>query len=165
MEEHKIYVGNLSYDTDNESLKICFDKVVEVVDAKIVMDRENPSRSRGFGFVTVNSADDIQRAVEELNETDLDGRTIKVSKANARGGGGGGGGGGYRRGGGGGFRGGRGGRGGGGGYRERGYGGGGGGYGSRSYGGGGGGGYDGGYDDGYSGSYSGGNQYRKGRDW
>lgn len=37
--------------------------------AKIVMDRENPSRSRGFGFVTVNSADDIQRAVEELNET------------------------------------------------------------------------------------------------
>lgn len=37
--------------------------------AKIVMEREDPGRSRGFGFVTVNSADDIQRAVEELNET------------------------------------------------------------------------------------------------
>lgn len=35
MEEHKIYVGNLSYDTDNESLKLCFDKVVEVVDGKL----------------------------------------------------------------------------------------------------------------------------------
>ncbi|KIJ18962.1 hypothetical protein PAXINDRAFT_166878 [Paxillus involutus ATCC 200175] len=94
-------------------------------------DRET-GRSRGFGFVTFNTQQEAEAAINALHEQELDGRRVRVNLANARPSGGGGGGGGYSGGGGGGYGG-----SGGGGYR----GGGGGGYGGGGYSGGGGGGW------------------------
>ncbi|KAJ7039238.1 hypothetical protein C8F04DRAFT_322477 [Mycena alexandri] len=125
----KVYVGNLSWNTNDDSLKNAFSEFGNVVDSIVMKDRET-GRSRGFGFVTFNSPQEAEAAINGLNEQDLDGRRVKVNLANARGGGGGGGGG-YGGGGGGygggGQGGGQGGYGGGGGYS----GGGGGGYGGQ----------------------------------
>jgi hypothetical protein len=110
----RLYVGNLSYDTDTETLRSAFAANGEVTDAHVVMDRES-GRSRGFGFVTMATPDLAKKAIETMNGTMLDGRAIRVNEAEERPRGGGGfGGGGPRsdRGGGGGFGGG--GRGGGG---------------------------------------------------
>ncbi|MBX3225884.1 MAG: RNA-binding protein [Labilithrix sp.] len=127
----RLYVGNLSYDTDTETLRQAFSASGEVTDAHVVMDRES-GRSRGFGFVTMATPDLAKKAIETMNGTMLDGRAIRVNEAEERPRGGGGGFGGPRSDrGGGGFGGGGGGRGGGG------FGGGGGGFdGSRGRGGG-----------------------------
>ncbi len=123
----KLFVGGLSWDTNDEGLTRAFSGYGNVTEAKVITDRET-GRSRGFGFVTFDSADAAQSAIKASDGSSLDGRTIRVNLAEDRpreGGGGGGG-----RGGGGGFGGG--GRGGGGGGRGGGgggYGGGGGGYG------------------------------------
>jgi RNA recognition motif-containing protein len=117
----RLYVGNLSYDTDTETLRVAFAAAGEVTDAHVVTDRES-GRSRGFGFVTMATPDLAKKAIETMNGANIDGRAIRVNEAEERPRGGGGGGGG-RGGGGGGFGGGGGGYGGGGG----GYGGGGGG--------------------------------------
>ncbi|KAJ7128883.1 RNA-binding domain-containing protein [Mycena crocata] len=130
----KVYVGNLSWNTTDDSLKNAFEEFGQVTDSIVMKDRET-GRSRGFGFVTFGSPQEAEAAINGLNEQDLDGRRLKVNLANARGGGGGGGG--YSGGGGGGYGGGGGNYGGGGGYQQ-----GGGGY---QGGGGGGGGYGGGY--------------------
>ncbi|KAH6914109.1 hypothetical protein BKA70DRAFT_1260473 [Coprinopsis sp. MPI-PUGE-AT-0042] len=151
----KIYVGNLSWNTTDDSLRQAFAQFGNVLDSIVMRDRET-GRSRGFGFVTYATSDEADTAIAQLHDNELDGRRIKVNVANARGGGGGGGysgggGGGGYSGGGGGYGGGQGGYQGGGG--QGGYGGGQGGYGGGQggYGGGGyqqGGGYQGG---GYSG--------------
>ncbi len=139
----KIYVGNLPWRATDAQLTQLFGAHGEVTDARIVTDRET-GRSRGFGFVTMTSADEAQNAIRALNGYSLEGRGLVVNEAREQQGGGGGGGG-FRRGGGGGgggYGGGGGGYGGGGG----GYGGdrgGGGGYGGDRGGGGGGGGYGG----------------------
>ncbi|KAF5351833.1 hypothetical protein D9756_007407 [Leucocoprinus leucothites] len=136
----KIYVGNLSWNTTDDSLRGAFGEYGNVVDCIVMRDRDT-GRSRGFGFVTFGSQDEAQNAINGMHEQDLDGRRIKVNLANARTGGGGGGGyqgGGGYGGGGGGYQGG-GGSYGGGGYQ------GGGGYGGGYQQGGGGGGYGGGY--------------------
>ncbi|HEX6837083.1 MAG TPA: RNA-binding protein [Polyangia bacterium] len=139
----RLYVGNLPYDVDEDSIKQFFEGGGgrQVKQVKIVTDRDT-GRPRGFAFVEMGDDGQAQSAINELNGQSLGGRTIVVNEARepqrgGRGGGGGygGGGGGYGGGGGGGGYGGRGGGGGGGG---RGRGGGGGGYG------GGGGGYGGG---------------------
>jgi RNA recognition motif-containing protein len=122
----RLYVGNLSYDTDTESLRVAFAAAGEVTDAHVVTDRES-GRSRGFGFVTMATPDLAKKAIETMNGANIDGRAVRVNEAEERPRGGGGGGGGGRGGGGGGFGGG----GGGGGY-----GGGGGGYGGGGGGGG-----------------------------
>ena len=129
----KLFVGGLSWDTGDASLRQAFERCGEVTDAKVITDRET-GRSRGFGFVTM--ADDAAgtRAMSEMDGQALDGRTIKVSEAEERGSRGGGGGGGGGRGGSGGGGSGGGGYGGGGDRGGGGYGGGG-----RSGGGGGGG--------------------------
>jgi RNA recognition motif-containing protein len=115
----RLYVGNLSYETDTETLRQAFSASGEVTDAHVVMDRES-GRSRGFGFVTMATPDLARKAIEMMNGSMLDGRAIRVNEAEERprgGGGGGFGGGGPRSdrgfgGGGGGFGGGGGGRGG-----------------------------------------------------
>jgi len=94
---NKLFVGSLSWDTDDHSLRQAFERFGEVEDAKVLTDRET-GRSRGFGFVTLANTDDAQRAIEEMNGRELDGRAINVNEAREReprrnnGGGGGGGG-------------------------------------------------------------------------
>ena len=112
----KLFVGSLSWDTNDASLNAAFEKFGEVVEAKVISDRDT-GRSRGFGFVTFAEGGDADRAAQEMDGTELDGRTIRVNEAQERQRGGGGGGGGGYGGGGGGGGGGRGGRGGGGGGR------------------------------------------------
>ena len=131
----KLFVGGLSWDTDDQGLRMAFEEFGEVVEAKVITDRGS-GRSRGFGFVTFAQDSDADNAIQQMNGAELDGRNLNVNEALDRRsgrGGGGGGGGGYRGGGGGGggYRGGgggggyRGGGGGGGGYRGGGDGGGG----------------------------------------
>lgn len=102
-----IYVSNLSYGTDADGLQQLFAEYGEVTSVNIITDRET-GRSRGFGFVEMSDDAEAQKAIEELNETDFEGKTINVSVArprterNDRGGSNRGGGGGYNRGGGGG---------------------------------------------------------------
>ncbi len=131
-----IYVGNLNWSLTSEDLQNLFSPYGEVVSAKIVTDKFNNNRSKGFGFVEMSDDDAARQAISNLHDTEVGGRKIVVNESAPRkegeGGGGGykkksyGGGGGYNRGGGGGYN--RGGSGGGGYNRNRGEGGGGGGY-------------------------------------
>ena len=100
----KLFVGGLAWATTEETLRSHFEGCGEVVEAKVITDRET-GRSRGFGFITFAEEQNAQAAIEELADSELDGRTIRVDSANERSGGGGGGGG--RGGGGGGYGGGR----------------------------------------------------------
>ena len=114
-----IYVGNLAYQTNDESLRSAFAAYGEVASARVVSDRMT-GRSKGFGFVEMADRTQAQAAIDGLNGKELDGRTLRVNESQPKPreerGGSGGGGGGYRGGaggGGGGFRGGAGGGGGG----------------------------------------------------
>jgi RNA recognition motif-containing protein len=110
----KIYVGNLPWSATSQSLEQLFSEHGKVRSAEVISDRET-GRSRGFGFVEMESDDDGTRAIEALNGADIGGRAITVNEARERaprtggggGGYGGGGGGGGYGGGGGGYRGGR----------------------------------------------------------
>jgi cold-inducible RNA-binding protein len=111
----KCFVGGLSWDTTDTTLRQAFAPHGTVTEATVVTDRET-GRSRGFGFVTMEEEEAAKKAIAALNGTMLDGRTIKVDAAEdkprrdggggggGRGGGGGGRGGGYGGGGGGGGR-------------------------------------------------------------
>ncbi|KPM41474.1 hypothetical protein AK830_g5092 [Neonectria ditissima] len=97
----KLYVGNLGWNTTDDTLRSAFSEYGQVVDSIVMRDRDT-GRSRGFGFVTFSSSAEAEGAISGLNEQELDGRRIKVNLANARAGGGGGysgGGGGYQGGG------------------------------------------------------------------
>jgi RNA recognition motif-containing protein len=139
-----IYVGNLSFQAEQEDLLDLFGQYGEVKQCSLPLDRET-GRKRGFAFVEMSNDADEQKAIDDLQDVEWMGRMIRVNKATPREGGGGGGGGRGGYGGGGGGGGGRGGYGGGGGAGR---GGGGGGYGGGGGGGGGrgddGGGYGGG---------------------
>ncbi len=112
----KLYVGNLTYQVDNAQLEQLFSQYGTVQSAQVIQDRET-NRSKGFGFVEMDSDAEAQAAIAGLSEFEHDGRRLTVNEAKPRedrgGGGGGGYGGGGRSGGGGG---GYGGGGGGGGY-------------------------------------------------
>ena len=97
---NRLYVGNLSYSATAEGLRQTFAEFGEVTDAHVVMDRES-GRSRGFGFVTMGTAGDAQKAMEKMNGAMVDGRPLRVNEAEERPNRGGGGGGGGGRGGGG----------------------------------------------------------------
>ncbi|MBK6950318.1 MAG: RNA-binding protein [Haliscomenobacter sp.] len=104
-----IFVAKLSFDTQSEDLREAFEAFGEVTSANVIIDKMT-GKSKGFGFVEMPDDDEALKAIEDLNESTLDGRTIVVKKAEPRedrgsGGGGfnrGGGGGGFNRGGGGG---------------------------------------------------------------
>jgi RNA recognition motif-containing protein len=121
----KLYVGNLSFQTSSEDLQQLFAQAGTVESAAVVEDRDT-GRSRGFGFVEMASPEEGQKAIEQFNGTDFNGRNLTVNEARPREDRGGRGGGGGGRGGFGGNRGGGGGRGGFGGNRGGGGGGGGG---------------------------------------
>ncbi len=94
----KLFVGGLAWATDDHGLRTAFEQYGEVTDAKVITDRET-GRSRGFGFVTFAEGNDADKAIQEMDGTELDGRSLNVSEARERtprGGGGGGGGGGGR---------------------------------------------------------------------
>jgi cold-inducible RNA-binding protein len=114
---NKLFVGNLSFDTTENDLQDAFAAFGTVTEANLMMDRTT-NRPRGFGFVTMSTPEEAQKAIDGLNGKELGGRALTVNVARPReersGGGGGGrreyggGGGGYRGGGGGGGGGGRG---------------------------------------------------------
>ncbi|KAK7273325.1 hypothetical protein RIF29_14374 [Crotalaria pallida] len=105
MSSAKLFVGGISYSTDDMSLRESFARYGEVVDAKVIMDRDS-GRSRGFGFITFATSDDASAAIQAMDGQDLHGRRIRVNYATERvrpgfgGGGGYGGGSGYGGGGG-----------------------------------------------------------------
>jgi RNA recognition motif-containing protein len=124
----KLFVGNLSFSTEEGTLQDLFAQAGPVDSVRVMRDQAT-GRSRGFGFVEMATEEAAQAAIDKFNETELDGRRIAVNEARppASGGGrgfgggggyGGGGGGGGGRGGGGGYGGGGGGNGGGGGRRR-----------------------------------------------
>ena len=79
----KLYVGNLSFSTSSEDLQQLFAQVGSVESATVVEDRET-GRSRGFGFVEMASNEDGQKAIEQFNGTDLNGRNLTVNEARPR---------------------------------------------------------------------------------
>ena len=104
----KLYVGNLSFDTTQQSLEALFGEIGTVTSTNIIEDRET-GRPRGFAFVEMSSKEEGENAISQLNGKEVDGREIKVNEAKpqernggggGRGGYGGGGGGGSRSGGG-----------------------------------------------------------------
>ena len=104
---NRLYVGNLAYSTMDQQLQEAFSEFGEVTSASVVIDRAT-GQSRGFGFVEFGTNEEAERAIQSLNGSTLDGRSITVNVARERrpsaGGGGGGGGGGRRFGGDGGGR-------------------------------------------------------------
>jgi RNA recognition motif-containing protein len=85
----KLFVGNLNYRTTDQQLHDAFAEIGSVESATVITDRET-GRSRGFGFVEMGTEDEAQQAIQQLNDTMLDGRTIRVAEANPRQGGRGG---------------------------------------------------------------------------
>ncbi|KAI9720039.1 MAG: hypothetical protein M1812_003166 [Candelaria pacifica] len=111
----KLFIGGLAWHTDDQTLRQKFEEFGAVEEAIVVKDRDT-GRSRGFGFVRYGQEADADNAIQNMNNIEFDGRTIRVDKASERGGGGSGGGGGGSYQGRGGYNGGRGGGGGGGSY-------------------------------------------------
>lgn len=79
----KLFVGGLSHDTDDRSLRTAFAELADVVEAVVITDRDT-GRSRGFGFVTLASHKEAPRVVKALDGSDLDGRRIVVNVATDR---------------------------------------------------------------------------------
>ena len=90
----KLYVGGLPYSVTEDKLQVIFSAHGTVESARVITDRFT-GRSRGFGFVEMSSEEEAQTAIDSLNGSDLDGRSLTVNEARPqenRGGGGGGGG-------------------------------------------------------------------------
>jgi cold-inducible RNA-binding protein len=99
VDETKLYIGNISFDTEQETLRELFEDYGPIVDLYVPLDSES-GRPRGFAFVTLEP-DNAQRAIEEVDGWEVDGRMLRVNEAQPKGSGGGGGG---YNGGGGGYR-------------------------------------------------------------
>ncbi len=78
--EKKLYVGGLSYETTEDSLKDLFSQAGKVVSANIIVDRTS-GRSKGFGFVEMSSEKEAKKSIEMFNGKELDGRILKVDEA------------------------------------------------------------------------------------
>lgn len=78
-----LFIGSLAYATTDDGLKDFFAQIGEVESARVMTDRDS-GRSRGFGFVTFASDDDNQKAIDQLDGKELDGRAINVSLAKPR---------------------------------------------------------------------------------
>ena len=86
----KLYVGGLAYATSSEGLRTYFEQIGEVTSASVITDRDT-GQSRGFGFVEMSSDADAQRAIDDLNDKEFEGRRLTVNEAREPGGGGAGG--------------------------------------------------------------------------
>jgi len=78
----KLFVGNLNYRTTDETLYDAFAAIGSVESATVITDRET-GRSRGFGFVEMASDADAQAAIQQLDSSELDGRTMATARAAA----------------------------------------------------------------------------------
>jgi len=78
--DFKLYVGNLSYTVTTDDLKQLFAGAGSVTDAVVIVDRQT-NRSKGFGFVTMSSQEEMNKAVEMFNEKDFQGRNLRVYPA------------------------------------------------------------------------------------
>jgi len=87
----KLYVGNLAYSVTSESLEQMFVEFGAVTSAQVIQDRET-GRSKGFGFVEMQSDDAAQRAISGMHDKQFEGRPLTVNEAKPRESGGGGGG-------------------------------------------------------------------------
>lgn len=83
MAQQNLFIGSLAYATNDDSLKAFFEQVGPVASARVITDRES-GRSKGFGFVEYENDADNQKAVDQLNGKELDGRTISVGLARPR---------------------------------------------------------------------------------
>lgn len=79
----RLYVGNLAYSVTSEQLQNLFAAHGEVVEVNMITDRDT-GRSKGFGFVEMATEEDCRKAIQELDDRDLDGRNIKVNEAKER---------------------------------------------------------------------------------
>lgn len=79
----RIYVGNLSYRTSDDDLRVLFEQFGKVNSANIIIDRET-NRSKGFGFVDMPNDDEAKQAIEKLDNSVNNERTLKVNEARAR---------------------------------------------------------------------------------
>ena len=87
----RLFVGNLPFSADESTIRSLFEqKNLEVEEVKLITDRDT-GRPRGFGFVELGNSEDADRAIRELNGSELDGRQLNVNEARERTGGGGGG--------------------------------------------------------------------------
>ncbi|KAJ0954657.1 putative RNA recognition motif domain, nucleotide-binding alpha-beta plait domain superfamily [Helianthus annuus] len=80
---NKVYVGNLAWSVDNLALETLFQEQGNVMEARVVYDRDS-GRSKGFGFVTYGSMDEVNKAIDSMDGLNVDGRSIRVSLAEAR---------------------------------------------------------------------------------
>lgn len=83
MAQQNLFIGSLAYATTDDSLKAHFEQIGPVKSARVITDRES-GRSKGFGFVEFENDTDNQKAVDQLDGKELDGRPINVSLARPR---------------------------------------------------------------------------------
>lgn len=80
MQKQNLFIGSLAYATTDDSLRAFFEQVGPVASARVITDRDT-GRSKGFGFVEFENDDDNQKAIDQLDGKELDGRTISVGMA------------------------------------------------------------------------------------
>ncbi len=80
---NRLYVGNLSFHTSEDSIRAAFAEIGEVTDVHIVLDRVS-GKSRGFAFVTMGSTEATNKAIERMNGAVVDGRPLRVNEAEER---------------------------------------------------------------------------------
>lgn len=80
MQENRLYVGNLSYGTTDESLQAQFSKAGSVTSARVIKDKMS-GRSKGFGFVEMASSEEAEKAISMFHGQDFDGRKVVVNVA------------------------------------------------------------------------------------
>jgi len=79
----KIFVGNLAWAVSEDLLNSTFSKFGEIEDLRIILDRET-GKSKGFGFITFKDKESVQKAIDQMDNTDLMGRNLRISEAKER---------------------------------------------------------------------------------
>jgi RNA recognition motif-containing protein len=79
----KLYVGNLAYSVSNGDLEQLFSQAGQVQSATVIMDKFS-GQSKGFGFVEMSNSDEASKAIAQFNDSELNGRNIKVNEAKPR---------------------------------------------------------------------------------